>query len=116
MNRMIAVCGLDCAACQARLATQANDEIEKERVAATWREMYKAPSIDAAYVTCDGCLVFDGHLGGHCLECEIRACGLERGLANCAHCADFHSCAKLAKFLEFVPDARVTLDRIRETL
>jgi len=113
---MDAVCGLDCATCEARLATQANDEAEKERVAATWREMYKAPSIDAAYVTCDGCLSLDGHLGGHCLECNIRACGLERGVANCAHCADYETCAKLAKFFEAVPDARATLDGIREAL
>ena len=116
MNQMIAVCGLDCAACEARLATVANIEAEKERVAAMWREMYNSPSIDAAYVTCDGCLSLDGHLGGHCLECEIRACGLERGVATCAHCADYERCAKLAKFLEFVPDARATLDGIRQWL
>ena len=116
MEKMIAFCGIDCAACEARLATQANDEAEKERVAATWREMYEAPSIDAAYVACDGCLAFDGHLGGHCLDCEIRACGLERGVANCAHCADYESCANLPKSLEFVQDARATLDGIRESL
>ena len=51
MERMIAVCGLDCATCGGYLATQANDEAWKERVAAEWREAYSAPHIDAAYVT-----------------------------------------------------------------
>ena len=41
MERMIAVCGLDCAKCEAYLATQANDEAAKERVAAKWRAQYE---------------------------------------------------------------------------
>ncbi len=116
MERIIAVCGLDCATCAGYLATQANDEAWKERVAAEWREAYSAPRIDASYVTCDGCLAFDGRLGGHCAECEIRACGVERGLANCAHCPEYTSCPKLAGFIEFVPHVKATLDEIKSTL
>jgi hypothetical protein len=116
MERLIAVCGLDCAKCEAYLATQAKDEAAKERVAAKWREDYNAPNIDAAYVTCDSCLALDGHLGGHCYECEIRACGVGRGLANCAHCVDYGTCEKLAGFIEFVPQVRATLDEIRKAL
>ncbi len=116
MERMIAVCGIDCAACEAYLATQADDESAKERVAAKWRKDYNAPNIDAAYVTCDGCLAFDGRLGGHCPECEIRACGVGRGLPNCAHCPDYNTCDKLAGFISFVPHVKATLDEIRELL
>ena len=116
MERMIAVCGLDCAQCDGYIATQANDEEAKERVAARWREEYNAPGIDAAYVTCDGCLAFDGRLGGHCLECNIRACGVERELLNCAHCGEYDTCEKIAGFIEFVPYVRATLDEIRSGL
>jgi hypothetical protein len=116
MNPMIAVCGLDCAKCEGYLATQANDEAAKERVAAKWQKEFNAPGITAAYVTCDGCLAFEGRLGGHCGECEIRACGVARNLPNCAHCPDYATCEKLAGFLKFVPDARVTLDEIRRGL
>ena len=116
MERMIAVCGLDCLQCEARLATQANDEAAKERVAKKWREEYHSPGINAEYVTCDGCRAFDARLGGHCLECEIRACGVERGVANCAHCSEFDSCAKLASFLKMVPFVRPTLEEIRASL
>ncbi len=116
MKPMIAVCGLTCTECEAYLATQAHDEAAKERIAAQWSQMFNAPGLTAAYVTCDGCLAFDGHLGGHCLECEIRTCGVSRGYANCAHCPEFGDCAKLAGFLAQVPAARATLEGIRSTL
>lgn len=116
MERMISVCGLVCTECEAYLATQANDEAAKEKVAAKWREQFNAPGITAAYVTCDGCRAFDGRLGGHCLECEIRACGVARGFPNCAHCSDFDACQKLSGFLSYVPQARAVLQEIRAAL
>jgi hypothetical protein len=116
MEPMIAVCGLDCSQCEGYKATQADDEAQKERVAAHWREAYQAPNIDAAYVTCDGCLTVDGRLGGHCLECEVRACGMARGVPNCAHCDEYDSCATLAAFVDFVPSVKAVLDEIRRGL
>lgn len=113
MERMIAVCGLDCGGCEARLATQASDEQAKERIAAKWRVEYGNPACDVAYVTCDGCRAFDGRLGGHCLECKIRTCGVARGLPNCGHCDDFESCEELGRFLKVVPFARATLEEVR---
>ncbi len=115
MNHLIAVCGLDCAQCEAYIATQANDQAAKEQVAAKWRQQYNAPGITVDYVTCDGCVAFDGRLGGHCLECNIRACGVARNLSNCAHCSEYSTCSKLAGFLQFVPTARATLDAIRSS-
>jgi len=115
MNRMIAICGLDCAECEGYLATQANDEEAKERVAAKWRQMFNAPGLTVASVTCDGCTTA-GRKGGHCGECEIRACGMAQGVANCASCPDFDTCAKLAGFFKFVPQAQTTLLEIRRGL
>ena len=109
--KLFGVCGLDCAECEGRLATQANDEIAKERVAAKWRKAHSNPRIDAAYVTCDGCL--SEKLGGHCSECDIRACGVAHGIPNCAHCVDYGTCGKLARFFGFVPQARANLDAMR---
>jgi len=116
MPPQVAFCGLDCSTCQAYLATQANDEAEKARIAATWRELYKAPGITAAYVTCDGCTNLQGRAGGHCLECDIRACGIAHGVANCAHCAGYDACAKMARFFGSVPAAKARLDEIRRRL
>jgi len=116
MNPMIAFCGLNCTACESYLATQANDEAAKERIAAKWRQEFNAPEITAAHVTCDGCLAFDGRLGGYCPQCPIRACGVARQVANCAFCGDYATCDKLAGFFAQAPAAKTTLDEIRQAV
>jgi len=70
-------------------------------VAAKWREEYNAPNVTVEYVICDGCLASDAGWAATGLECEIRACGVARGVANCAHCDDY-ACEKLEGFLGFV--------------
>ena len=115
MSRLIAICGLICSDCPAYLATQAGDQAAIEKVAAQWRQEYNAPNITAASVYCDGC-VTEGRKCGHCAECQIRACGLAHGVANCALCADYASCAKIAGFFQMVPAARATLDSVRAAL
>jgi hypothetical protein len=115
MEQMIAYCGLTCTECPGYLATQANDRAELERVAAMWREEYSAPDLTVASVICDGCLGAEGRKCGHWLECEIRACAMERDVANCAHCAEY-ACQKLEGFFGFAPNARTTLDSVRAGL
>jgi len=114
MDKIIAYCGLVCSDCSAYVATQANDQEALERVAAQWREEYNAPNITVESVICDGCLD-GGRMCSHCAECEIRPCGVARGVANCAHCSDY-ACEKLEKFFGFVPGARDVLDEIRQSL
>jgi hypothetical protein len=97
------------------VATQADDRAALEQVADQWREEYNAPNITVESVICDGCLTADGRKCAHCFECGIRACGMERGVANCAHCAEY-ACDKLEGFFGLVPDARVTLDGVRAGL
>jgi hypothetical protein len=111
MGSLIAVCGLDCAACEAYLATQADDEAAKETVAAKWRAEYNSPGITAKTVTCDGCLAASGRLCGHCLECAPRLCAVERGLANCGLCPEY-GCEKISGLLKYIPAAKARLDEI----
>jgi hypothetical protein len=111
MEAKIAVCGLDCAVCPAYQATQANDEAAKERVAAQWRIEYNSPAINAANITCDGCLAASGRLSGHCLECGPRLCAVGRGYPNCAHCPDY-GCEKISTLLTYMPEAKTRLDAI----
>jgi hypothetical protein len=49
------------------------------------------------------------------MTCEIRKCGKEKGVINCAHCSDY-ACEKLVKFFEMVPDAKTRLDEIKAKL
>jgi len=116
MNTMIAFCGLNCAACEAYLATQANDLAAQQRVLAKWRQEFNAPNMTIADVTCDGCVTLNGRAGGYCSQCPIRACGVERKVTNCAYCADYSTCEKLAGFFTQAPAAKTTLDEIRRTL
>ena len=114
MDRIVAYCGLVCTDCPAYVATQAGDQEALEKVAAQWRQEFDSPEITTASIACDGCLTGE-RKSGHCFECEIRACGVERGVVNCAYCADY-ACDKLETFFGFAPDARATLEEIRLAL
>ena len=115
-NKIIAYCGLVCADCPAYIATQADDHTAMERVAAQWRKMFNAPEITAESVICDGCLGTNGgRLSGYGSKCDIRACAVEQGVVNCAHCADY-ACDKLKGFFSHAPEARAMLDEIRRSL
>ena len=115
MDRMISYCGLVCSECAAYIATQAGDQEALARVAAQWREEYNAPDITPEAVVCDGCVATTDRHCGHWHECDIRICGAERGVVNCAHCGDY-ACAKLERFFGFVPDAREVLEGVRSSL
>jgi len=119
MEKMIAYCGLVCTDCPGYIATQADDRVALEKVAALWRKEYNAPDITVESVICDGCLGTEGRKCGHWFDCEIRPCAMERGVVNCAHCADYArpgGCKKLEGFFGFVPEARATLDGVRAGL
>ena len=111
MEKMIATCGLACAECPALIATQNKDADALEALAKTWSETYEA-ALSAEDCACDGCHSMTGPWMSHCAECEIRACGAEKGVENCAACPDY-ACDKLVKFFEFVPEAKTTLDGLR---
>ncbi len=115
MSKLVAYCGLICTDCSAYIATQADDREALERVATAWRVEYNAPEITVSGVICDGCLGPVGRKCRHCFECGIRACSMERGLANCAHCADY-ACEQLLGFFGFVPQAQTVLEQIRRGL
>lgn len=115
MSEMIAYCGIECRQCPAYVATQAGDQEALERTAAVWREQFNAPEIIADSIVCDGCKG-GGRLNGYCSVCEIRACGVEQGVENCAHCSEYDGCGKLAAFHEHAAEAKATLDGLRAAL
>ena len=114
MAEMIAVCGLDCGVCPALQATQKNDDEERRKVAETWSSEYGV-DVKADEINCAGCASPEGPHFKHCNVCEIRQCGLEKKVANCAHCGDY-ACDRLTKFFEMVPDAKTRLDAVKAGL
>jgi len=114
MDEMIAYCGLACNECEALLATKNDDDEKRSEVAALWSKMFNA-EIKAGDINCDGCKTEGGNLFMHCKVCEIRNCGMEKGMENCGHCGDY-PCDKLDMVFGAVPDAKERLDRIHAGL
>jgi len=115
MDRMIAFCGLVCSDCPGYVATQSNDLAALEQLAEHARNEYNVPNATVETVKCDGCLSASNRKCSYCTECDIRQCGVERGVENCAHCPDF-TCEKLSRFFTQVPAARVMLEEIHAVL
>jgi hypothetical protein len=113
MIEMTACCGLDCAVCPAFIATKNNDEELRIKTAALWSKEYGA-NISPKDVHCSGCTT-EGKKFHHCEVCEIRKCCAEKNIENCAFCPEY-ACKKIIDFFGFVPDAKLTLDRIKESI
>ena len=114
MEKMIAFCGLTCTECPAFIATQKNDDKERKRVAEMWSKEFKV-DMKPEDINCEGCLVDSENLFGHCKICEIRKCGKEKKVKNCAYCDDY-ACDKLTEIFKAAPEAKATLDGIRANL
>jgi hypothetical protein len=114
MEKMIAVCGIECHQCPAFLATRENDDLKRKEVAEMWSKDFKA-EIKPEDINCEGCTSGKERLFSHCHVCEIRKCGREKQLQNCAYCADY-SCSKLNGLFQMIPQGKVVLDEIRKGL
>jgi hypothetical protein len=114
MNKLLSFCGLLCSDCGAFIATQTNDDKKRAEVAQLWSKQYGV-NLKPEDINCDGCTSNSTRIIGHCLVCEIRKCGKQKGLANCAHCSQY-PCEKLSAFFKLVPDAKSRLDEVKTAL
>ena len=114
MDEMISFCGLPCHECGAFLATRDDNDEKRAEVAQLWSKEFKT-DIKPEDINCEGCLSSSENLFNYTKICEIRKCGKEKDVANCAYCSDY-ACEKLEKFFEMVPDAKKRLDGIRAKL
>ena len=114
LEKMIAVCGLNCAECLAFQATQENSVEKRKQVAEQWSKEYKT-EFKPEDINCNGCLSTNGPLLSYCSICTIRQCGREKELKNCAYCNDYLSCQKLGDFFQAAPKAKTNLNEIRRT-
>jgi hypothetical protein len=111
MCSIIAYCGLNCHECGAYLATITNDDDKRQAVAEQWSKENHT-DIKPADINCTGCLTIGEIIFSHCKVCEIRLCGIQKKVANCAHC-DEYVCEKLEKFFQMAPFLREKLNQIR---
>ena len=110
----ISFCGINCSQCEAFIATKNDDDKLRRETAEKWSKTYSA-DIKPEYINCRGCISTEEPLFSHCKVCEYRLCGIDKGVENCAHC-DEYACEKLVNFHANVPEAKNTLDKIKESL
>jgi len=113
MDKMIAYCGIVCTECPAFIATQQNDDAKRKKVAEMWSEQYKM-AVKPEDINCDGCISGSRKLLNYCSICEIRKCGQDKGVKNCAYCNEY-ACDKLTKFHAMAPHAKESLEKIRKS-
>jgi hypothetical protein len=104
MEKLIACCGLDCAACDARIATLADDDELRATTAEKWKVLFGAPDLSIDMINCTGCME-PGVKLGHCAECRIRNCVLAKGFKTCADCGEMETCALLTNIHQYAPEA-----------
>lgn len=111
MQEMVAFCGIVCSECPTYRATQNNDNEVKARIAEQWSQQYQHP-FKPEDINCYGCLSVGKTQIGYCKVCEIRKCGSDKNITNCAYCVEY-SCDKLNNFHARAPKARAKLEAIR---
>ena len=122
MEKMIACCGVDCAICDAYVATRNNDDELRRTTAERWARQLDVP-VEPEYINCDGCQQTDGRHLEYCAICGIRTCCLEKHHMTCAEC-DEYVCERLQTGFEFLSEvlemgplneleAHKTLDALR---
>lgn len=104
MEKIIACCGLDCATCDARIATIANDNELRTQTAEKWKSQFNAANITPEMINCTGCREA-GVKFAHCTQCEIRNCAISKGFHTCAECEKMENCATIKNVHQYVPDA-----------
>jgi hypothetical protein len=108
MEKLIACCGLNCAACDARIATISNDDMLRKATAEKWKIMYNVPDMSPAMINCTGCKE-DGVKLGHCSVCEIRKCVKAKGYETCGDCPEMDACEIVSGVHKYVPEAILNL-------
>ena len=109
MNKYVAYCGLNCEACEARIATVNNDDNLREKVAKEWSEMNKA-DITPEMINCAGCRIAGVKFPYCDSMCTIRQCAMRNDYETCGTCQDVKSCDKVSMIIGNNEEARRNLN------
>jgi hypothetical protein len=104
MEKLIACCGLNCATCDARIATVTNDNELRAKTAERMRAHYNLPDVSIEMINCTGCRE-DGVTMWYCEKCKIRNCVSSKKFQTCAECDLMKSCLMVLKIHQYEPKA-----------
>lgn len=110
-DKIIAFCGIICSECPAFVAKRTNDDELRKKTAEEWST--EEWPLNPDDINCDGCTT-KGELAAFCTMCEVRTCGTEKGVINCAYCTEY-PCKTLEMPWSQSPQAKEVLDNIRKT-
>lgn len=102
MDRLIAVCGINCGECSARKATIADDDALRALTLEEWTNQFGLPNLPIEAINCMGCRI-DGIKFAHCTECQIRNCAIEKNFDTCGDCPELLSCDIVGQIHKAVP-------------
>jgi hypothetical protein len=108
MEKLIACCGLNCATCDARIATITNDDELRKATADKWRVSFNASDITVEMINCTGCRE-EGVKFSHCESCEIRNCVKAKGFDTCGDCDLMDTCSIVSGVHKYAPEAITNL-------
>lgn len=111
---LIGFCGVDCGECKEFIATQKNDA-EMKKAVAEERSKLLGVQLKPEDMSCVGCAVADGPHVSYCVACEIRSCGVQKKVQNCAYCLEY-KCDKLKLFHDRSPKAKARLEEIQRQI
>lgn len=111
-EKIIAFCGIVCNECPAFIAKQTDNDELRKKTAEEWTS--DEFPLEPKDINCGGCTT-EGEVPSFCIICEVRTCGLEKGIQNCAYCADY-PCENLEMPWDMSPKAKEVLDEIRRAL
>lgn len=115
MEKIIAFCGIICSDCPAFLATHNDDDDARKKTAELWAKQFNV-DLKPEDINCKGGCPSEGeNVFSYCKVCQIRKCGQDKGLQNCAHCEEY-VCEKLGDFFNHAPGPKDVLDGIRANL
>lgn len=108
MEKLISCCGLNCATCDARIATIKNDDKLRKATADKWRVSFNAPDLSYTMINCTGCRE-EGVKFSHCDMCEIKNCVKAKGFSTCGECKEMETCTIVSGIHKYVPEAITNL-------
>jgi len=111
MQEIVAYCGLVCTECPAYEATKKNDDKARAKIAEEWSKQFQH-TFKTEDINCNGCLAVGEVQFSYCSMCDIRKCGSDRKVLNCAYCVEY-PCDKLNNFHATVAEAKAKLEAIR---
>lgn len=109
---MISYCGIDCSKCETYLATKADSDIARKKIADRCLKEFNV-RLKPKQIHCTCCK----SEGVKCMFaediCRIRKCNMERSLPHCALCPEY-KCEKLEKIIKSAPAIGKALSALRK--